>query len=128
MAMYALIKPIEDTEDFIVDNILVAEPSFVEGKPEYVLFEQGDYVGIGFTYSGGVFTPPIDTDFGPIRLERDRLLAYCDFAVAPDYFSSLSEEDQAAIVAYRQALRDVPQNADLPKDVDWPAPPSFLNL
>lgn len=58
MATYAHLKPIEGTEDFLVENVIVAEPSFVEGKTEYIILEKGVYAGIGFTYSAGVFTPP----------------------------------------------------------------------
>lgn len=128
MAIYACIKPVEGSSDYIVSNVIIAEPSFVEGSSEHVLIEEGVIAGIGFTYSGGVFTAPVNTDWEPVRLERDRLLALSDFAITPDYFAGLSEEDQASLLAYRQALRDVPQNADLPDKTDWPRPPAFLNL
>jgi len=56
-----------------------------------------------------------------VRVERDRLLAACDWTQLAD-----SVLDEAALVlwqSYRQALRDVPQQAGFPDTVAWPAQP-----
>ncbi len=53
-----------------------------------------------------------------VRLERDRLLRESDWASLPDVPAS------EAWLAYRQALRDVPQQSGFPDDVDWPTPPN----
>ena len=57
------------------------------------------------------------------RLRRNELLQETDWAVAPD--SPLTAEKRAEWEAYRQALRDVPQNNDNPYDEDivWPDKP-----
>ena len=56
-----------------------------------------------------------------IRAERDRLLAECDYMMMPDY--PLSELDRATKAAYRQSLRDIPEQAGFPRDVIYPAAP-----
>jgi len=54
-----------------------------------------------------------------VRVERDRLLAACDWTQVAD-----APVDAAAWAAYRQALRDVPQDYTTPEDVVWPIPPA----
>lgn len=53
-----------------------------------------------------------------VRMERDRLLAACDWTQVAD-----APVDQAAWATYRQALRDLPQQADFPHNVTWPTKP-----
>lgn len=53
------------------------------------------------------------------RSERDRRLAVCDWTRLDD----VSKIDKDAWAKYRQALRDVPQQADFPYVVDWPEMP-----
>ena len=52
-----------------------------------------------------------------IRQERDRLIAETDYWALSD--QTISSEQSA----YRQALRDVPQDFDDPSDVVWPTFP-----
>ena len=33
------------------------------------------------------------------------------------------EEKKAAVLAYRQALRDIPEQAGFPRQIDWPVKP-----
>lgn len=54
-----------------------------------------------------------------VRSERDRLLADSDWAVLPD----APVADGQAWKDYRQALRDLPQQAGFPTDIDWPTAP-----
>lgn len=54
-----------------------------------------------------------------VRAERDRLLAQSDWTQLAD-----APVDRAAWVVYRQALRDLPQQAGFPEDVDWPEIPA----
>lgn len=56
-----------------------------------------------------------------LRAERDRLLAGTDYLMMPDYPIGLAYKTQ--IEAYRQALRDMPQQGGWPWDVSWPAMP-----
>jgi len=68
----------------------------------------------------------IEPDPGPtteqlaaqVRAERDRLLAESDWTQVPD-----APVDSTAWADYRQALRDVPQQAGFPNDVTWPEQP-----
>ena len=52
------------------------------------------------------------------RATRDRLLRDSDWTQVPD-----APVDQQAWAEYRQALRDVPQQAGFPTDIDWPTKP-----
>lgn len=52
---------------------------------------------------------------------RDRLLAASDWTQMPD--ASLSDVARAEWAAYRQALREVPQQPDFPLSINWPAKP-----
>ena len=59
-----------------------------------------------------------------LRNERDALLAEVDaFVGNPLRWVTLSAEQQDAWAVYRQALLDVPQQADFPNDVVWPVKP-----
>jgi CTP:molybdopterin cytidylyltransferase MocA len=56
------------------------------------------------------------------RAQRDALLINADRLVE----TAIDREDKAAESTarkYRQALRDVPQQAGFPLDIDWPPPP-----
>lgn len=53
-----------------------------------------------------------------VRAERDRLIVATDYLAMPDY--PLTENKRAAVLAYRQALRDVPEQAGFPRNVNWP--------
>jgi len=55
-----------------------------------------------------------------IRRTRDTLLKMSDWTQAPD--SPLTEEKRAAWIAYRQALRDLPETTDI-NNVVWPQEP-----
>lgn len=52
------------------------------------------------------------------REERDRLLLACDWAVLPD-----AQTERTAWETYRQALRDVPEQAEFPYTIEWPERP-----
>lgn len=56
-----------------------------------------------------------------IRVQRDARLAVCDWTQLPD--APLSAEAKTAWGAYRQALRDVPEQAGFPAGVEWPVVP-----
>ena len=57
------------------------------------------------------------------RAQRDQLLASTDWAVLPD--SPLDGMSQTALKAYRQALRDVPQQEGFPNSISWPNMPEI---
>lgn len=60
------------------------------------------------------------------RRRRDSLLSQTDFLVMPDY--PIEPTDLEAVKAYRQALRNVPQQAGFPTEVQWPDLPSGLDI
>ena len=55
------------------------------------------------------------------REKRNALIAESDYMAMPDY--PLDEEKKDAVLAYRQALRDVPEQAGFPRQIDWPTKP-----
>lgn len=77
--------------------------------------EQGD------VWDGKVFSRPAPqqlTASGAIR-RRDKLLAASDWTQLAD-----ATVDREMWAAYRQALRDIPQQAGFPADVEWPVEPA----
>lgn len=57
-----------------------------------------------------------------VRAERDRLLTACDWTQLAD--SPLDAASMALWQNYRQALRDIPQQAGFPDSVEWPEKPA----
>ena len=55
------------------------------------------------------------------RQKRDRLIAATDYLVTPDY--PISDGRLAKVKTYRQALRDIPEQAGFPRDIVWPKKP-----
>lgn len=58
-----------------------------------------------------------------VRTIRDRLLAASDWTDTISAQQRLMESDFSAWATYRQALRDITDQAGFPIDVVWPAPP-----
>lgn len=56
-----------------------------------------------------------------VRNRRDELLRACDWTQMPD--APLDDEARSVWTVYRQALRDVPQQAGFPEAVTWPHKP-----
>jgi hypothetical protein len=65
------------------------------------------------------YVPTQEEKAEAIRAERDALLAATDWTQLPD----VPEDIREAYAAYRQALRDVPQQAGFPDAVLWPPKP-----
>ncbi|MGU9808462.1 tail fiber assembly protein [Pseudomonas sp. LF052] len=59
-----------------------------------------------------------------IRTARDADLAASDYAAMPDY--PMTDKDRPVFVAYRQGLRDIPDQGADPDAVVWPKKPTFL--
>ena len=111
----------------------IAEAQFVGAVPEgaedpklpYGPDGKADEAGLEsclrfFGYPLGQFKN--DGDFASeVRDKRDELLAETDYLMMPDY--PLDDEKKAAVLAYRQALRDVPEQAGFPRQIDWPVKP-----
>tara|TARA_R110000803_G_scaffold177840_1_gene240253 strand:+ start:317 stop:691 length:375 start_codon:yes stop_codon:yes gene_type:complete len=122
---YALIS--KDNE---VISVIEAEEEFVTAYNEKAILEnqkilisapEGVETGWVFDGEGVNFLPPVE-DFTAlseqIRTQRNSLLSKSDWTQAPD-----SQVDKAAWSTYRQALRDIPQQADFPLTVVWPNEP-----
>ena len=60
-----------------------------------------------------------ETFAAQVRSQRDKLLAECDWTQGRDISAQVAD----AWAPYRQALRDIPQQAGFPLDVIWPAKP-----
>lgn len=59
-----------------------------------------------------------------VRAKRDALLAETDYLLMSDY--PVSEETLEAVKAYRQALRDVPEQSGFPQSVTYPTKPEGI--
>ena len=78
------------------------------------------------TVAGGIAIYLTDAEYdtalaASARQKRDRLLAATDYLVTPDY--PISDDRLAKIKIYRQALRDIPEQAGFPRDIVWPKKP-----
>lgn len=60
-----------------------------------------------------------------IRARRNNFMLAVD-RVNPIWYDSLTTEQQQALATYRQALLDIPQQADFPQSVEWPDKPTWL--
>ena len=63
--------------------------------------------------------------FTALRAERDKRLADTDYMIMPDY--PIDADTLDAVKEYRQALRDLPQQAGAPwidGEIPWPISPS----
>ena len=69
--------------------------------------------------------PTVQELASSVRSKRDAKLSATDYLVVPDY--PISPEDLEAVKAYRQALRDIPEQSGFPKNVQWPVEPQFLS-
>jgi len=60
----------------------------------------------------------LDIQADEVRTQRDALLSQSDWTQVPD-----APVDQQAWAEYRQALRDLPQQAGFPTEITWPVKP-----
>lgn len=72
-----------------------------------------------FDYSSSKWELCIETGRSKARQKRDVLLSACDWTQLPD----VPEETRIAWVLYRQALRDITEQAGYPFEVVWPVAP-----
>lgn len=63
-------------------------------------------------------TPSTEELSSNVRSERDKLLSSSDWTQVAD-----APVDQAAWATYRQALRDITQQAGFPENIIWPTMP-----
>lgn len=60
------------------------------------------------------------------RSKRDYLISQTDYLLQPDY--PISAEQLEEVKAYRQALRDVPEQDGFPETIVWPEMPTVTAL
>ena len=76
------------------------------------------------------FTPTVDIEptvdelAARARNKRDALISETDYLLMPDY--PIGAESLDAVKAYRQALRDVPEQEGFPASIVWPELPEVL--
>lgn len=81
-------------------------------------------------YNNGDIDPEINQELdtmrksSDIRSQRDKLLEATDKYVLEDY--PISAEHKLEVKAYRQALRDITNQAEFPDNVTWPIRPEFI--
>lgn len=62
-----------------------------------------------------------------VRADRDFRLSQLDIVLSnPLRWASMSDEQKAPWITYRQALLDVPQQSGFPNSITWPSPPDGM--
>ena len=62
-----------------------------------------------------------------LRGERDYLLSKTDFMMSFDFYNDkMTGQEQIDVKAYRESLRDLPQNTIDPTNVTWPTKPQIV--
>lgn len=117
--------------DSKVANIIVADQEFANSiAPDWLAVV--DVAGfpnakIGDSWDGSQFTPEppnYELQWKNVRAMRDQKLQESDWTQLPDV--PLTSEQRAEWVTYRQALRDVTDQAD-PFSITWPIAPAAIN-
>lgn len=75
----------------------------------------------GFPVAVDPPSPTAEQRLAALRERRDKLLRASDYTQMPDL--PISDEQRAAWVTYRQALRDLPALIDYLDEIEWPTPP-----
>lgn len=87
-----------------------------------------DFLVVGSDRKAQIAPPPTPVELptpvefsleDQVRAERYMRLTYSDWTQLPD-----APVDKTAWAAYRQALRDVPEQAGFPHNIVWPEPPT----
>lgn len=106
----------------VVENGVVVNTIVVDSLDALPGLIDGSTGGIGWLWDGATLTDPHVPDpaarWATIRAERNAKLAACDWTQLPD-----APVDAAVWATYRQALRDITQQAD-PFNITWPTPPA----
>ena len=95
-----------------VINVIVASDEFAATLQGETVNVTGQEVGIGYTYTNGVFTAPLKT----LREKNVEEKEWRDSELqSTDYIVPLTDHPQhAAYMIYRQELRDYPAQEDFP--------------
>jgi len=94
----------------------IGKQGYVDGQPVTIK----EYGPLPKGWSDAPPPPTPEEQAEQARAMRDGMLAATDTLVlVPD----ISEEFREAVLAYRQALRDVPSQPGFPEDIAWPERP-----
>ena len=95
-----------------VDNVIVASDEFAATLQDETVNVTGQEVGIGYTYTNGIFVAPVKTLEEKTAEEKE----WRDYELkASDYIVPLTDHPKhAAYMTYRQELRDYPAQEDFP--------------
>ncbi|MCP4930336.1 MAG: hypothetical protein GY918_14905 [Gammaproteobacteria bacterium] len=96
------------------------EVSSLSDRPNLV---DGSIGGIGWAYSNGVITAPILTPKADSALAKDARAKRNMLITATDYYALTDVTMTQEMTAYRQALRNVPEQDGFPSDISWPEKP-----
>lgn len=106
-----------------VENVVVADKEYAEQQG---WVEVDSDIRIGYQYINGIWVNPnlnqniLSQELAvSIRLYRNKLLTDTDWTQLSD-----SPIDKNIWAAYRQALRDIPQQSGFPENVVWPTEPN----
>ena len=103
------------SRDYYIDQ---TQPVQLPAKPQ-------DELEYHFDWAAKVWTIDQDRSMSTVRQQRNNLLSTVD-RINPVWYASLTQDQQQELVAYRQQLLDVPQQAGFPTDIVWPAKPTWL--
>jgi len=105
-------------------NIIVLEDGipFNSGNNHILASRHDGEIGWVLTNDEWVKEQPSEPDYAANAIKiRNKYLQLTDKYVLPDF--PLSEDLKAAIVSYRQQLRDLPEQAGFPNNIVWPEQP-----
>lgn len=115
------------------DNIGIIEGAWsgreyliIDGQPQQLPIDpSNEYSKYNFDYNTKNWVLNQNLTIFLTRHYRNNLMSAVD-RVNPVWYNSLSIEQQAELITYRQALLDVPQQSGFPESVEWPAKPAWL--
>jgi hypothetical protein len=113
--------------DGVLQDVVMTHPSllFASGYADQFV-EVPDDCFSGWTFDGTTYAPPPPETAEQrsyfVRGKRDSLLAECDWVVTK--FLERGEAVPKEWATYRQALRDLPKQAEFPWRFDWPESPA----
>ena len=87
-------------------------------SPDNVAPKDADMRGIAIVLTDAEYDTVLAAS---ARQKRDRLIAVTDYLVTPDY--PIESDRLAKVKIYRQALRDIPEQAGFPRTITWPEKP-----
>lgn len=116
-------NPLMTTEEYTEFETYIVTEEYTEQE---MVTEQEPYGVMTVTkWIAGELPEPDVSDLElSVRAERDRLLLETDWTQVLD--APISAECREAFRMYRQALRDVPQQENFPRDVIWPVKPEVV--